>query len=318
MKKLRRFSVLALFALSFALVLGGCKNSTSSEEDQTLTPPSNDGDEDDSKAEAVTIVKKGEYKVKVDNEHSQAIVSMTGTDKAITVGDLLIVGGTVSVNENTPIGQVYLKIGGMQFTGFWDEKATAATNDYYAVYRATEAQDIGVIQIAALKAGGEGKGVSVLPEDTEITLKNFYIMRLPAANLDELAPGVFKATYTLAPNPEATDNMYGYESILDIAPAVAVKQGDLLYASYSRPAVSQDYKPQYFQFVDGDSDGWSKGSGWQACYQSKDAGAVTLTYKAKEAFSWNKTQIGIQQQSSSKPEKGLEITNLSLRLLPSF
>lgn len=316
MKKLRRFSVLALFALSFALVLGGCKNSTSSEEDQTLTPPSNDGDEDDSKAEAVTIVKKGEYKVKVDNEWSQATVSMTGTDKAVTVGDLLIVGGTVNVNANTPIGQVYLKIGDMQFDGYYDPKATAVTNDYYAVYRATEAQDIGVIQIAALKA--EGGKLANLPKDTEITLKNFYIMRLPAANLDELAPGVFKATYTLAPNPKAVDNMYGYESTLDIAPAVAVKQGDLLYASYSRPAVSEDYKSHYFQFVDGDSDEWSKGSGWQACYPSKAAGAVTLTYKAEKAFSWNKTQIGIQHQSSSEPEKGLEITNLSLRLLPSF
>ena len=97
-----------------------------------------------------------------------------------------------------------------------------------------------------------------------------------------------------------------------------MKQGDLLYASYSRPAVSVDYKSHYFQFVDGDSDGWSQGSGWQACYPSKAACAVTLTYKAGSAFSWNKTQIGIQQQSSSKPEKGLEITNLSLRVLPSF
>ena len=145
-----------------------------------------------------------------------------------------------------------------------------------------------------------------------------FVECLPAANLDELAPGVFKATYTLAPNPEAVSNQFGYESILDIAPAVAVKQGDLLYASYSRPAVSQDYKSHYFQFVDGDSDKWSKGSGWQACYPSKAAGAVTLTYKAGSAFSWNKTQIGIQQKSSSKPEKGLEITNLSLRVLPSF
>lgn len=141
---------------------------------------------------------------------------------------------------------------------------------------------------------------------------------LPAANLDELAPGVFKATYTLAPNPEAVSNQFGYESTLDIAPAVAVKQGDLLYGSYSRPAVSQD-EAHYFMFVDGDSGGWSQqGNGWQACYPSKAAGAVTLTYKAGSAFSWNKTQIGIQQKSSSKPEKGLEITNLSLRLLPSF
>lgn len=141
---------------------------------------------------------------------------------------------------------------------------------------------------------------------------------LPAANLDELAPGVFKATYTLASNPEAVSNQFGYETTLDIAPAVAVKQGDLLYASYSRPAVSQD-EAHYFMFVDGDSGGWSQqGSGWQACYLGEAAGAVTLTYKAEKAFSWNKTQIGIQHQSSSEPEKGLEITNLSLRLLPSF
>lgn len=310
MKKLRRFSVLALFALSFALVLGGCKNSTSSEEDQTLTPPSNDGDEDDSKAEAVTIVKKGEYKVKVDNQYSQAYINVTGDDKAITKGDLLIVGGTVDAGQ-VGIKQIRAQINYgsnkiLQFDNYYDESSKEKTVKYYKVVRAAEDFTISSIQIS----------VEPLAKEQEATLKDFYIMRLPAADLDELAPGVFKEKYTL--EPKDSDGKYDYESTLDITSAIKVKKGDILYASYTRSEIDADWCNHYFQFVDGDSDKWSKGSGFQSTNPSKAAGTVTLTYNASDDFTWNKTQIGIQQQSSSKPEKGLEITNLSLRVLPSF
>ena len=265
------------------------------------------------KAEAVTIVKKGEYKVKVDNKYSQAYINVTGDDKAITKGDLLIVGGTVDAGQ-VGIKQIRAQINYgsddsdkiLQFDNYYDGSSKEKTVKYYKVVRATEDFTISSIQIS----------VEPLAVEQEATLKDFYIMRLPAADLDELAPGVFKEKYTLEPKDSA--GKYDYESTLDITSAIKVKKGDILYASYTRSEIDVDWCNHYFQFVDGDSDNWSKGSGFQHTNPSKAAGTVTLTYNASDDFTWNKTQIGIQQQSSSKPEKGLEITNLSLRVLPSF
>ena len=349
--KLKFAAAVAALAMTFALFTGcnpgedATSTSTTGSTDSTSTTDSTSGsgDSTDSTSEsgdstdnnttaasdeevaaaAVEIIKKADYTVKVSNAYSQADVSATGSDTSVTEGDLLILGGSVS-SGTTPIGQVYFQVGfngsssATQLGSYWGgANKTETSYTMFTVFRVPSGYtNIDYMQICLQES--TASGVSALAQNTEISMKDFYLMRLPAKDLATLAPGIFKSSATLDPDSTANESKYGYQSNFNFTSAIEAKTGKIAFVQYTRPEIDADYKSHYFQFVDSTSDNWSVGSGWQATYPNKDAQTIVYTWTIDKDFSWSTTQIGIQQQKDTVPSDGLAITDLTIRMVPTF
>lgn len=142
---------------------------------------------------------------------------------------------------------------------------------------------------------------------------------LPAADLDELAPEIFHEDEV---ELELKDDkgQYNYSASISLGDdkAFSFTKGKTIVGYYDRPVIdakNDKTKQHFLQFANID---WSASSGWVQIYSQIDtSGSVLVSYTPEKDFACATVQIGIQDFPETSAKK-LKITNLSLRLLPSF
>ena len=253
----------------------------------------------------VYIMSKATQELSTSNQCSQVNLPLS-ENKAITSGDWIIVSGKVSMQD--AIGQVYVQWGTssgqtQQLGSFYKGDNTTTEKTVYWIYKVPVMEEGGTVSYAQLACQKANNGqVQAVEQGTKITLTDFFIARLPKADIDRLTVKIAEEeSAEMTKVKDITPESIQYSPSVNLT----VPTGKIV-CLYDRGEVSASYKSHYI------NGGYKKENGFTAIYPDNKAQSISIVTDVPEEIQCQWFQVGLQEQGLDS----LTITNLEVRVIP--